>query len=460
MIRIGLSSHITLQGHPPHLEQALKQTLSFPNPKWIENNRMGRWNKNTPRVLKFFKKGKGDRLYLPKGFMRSLLVMCKTHGLDYEINDKRRMLSPVSLEFSGTLRPFQETCVNAMLKRDFGTVCAPTGSGKTCMALFMAAQRKQPTLIVVHTQELARQWVERIQTFLSLEEKQVGVIGMGKLRVGDRITVALVQSLYKSADKVAKKIGFLVVDECHRCPSRTFTQAVRAFDAKYMLGLSATPYRRDKLSRLIFWHLGDIHFRVEPHELVETGHVLPVEVKVRKTDFSPYYDPVLEYGKMLREMVADKDRNHLIAADVAQEVKSRPGICLVLSDRKIHCETLQTLLRFTHKIEAELLTGDLAPNERKAVLSRVKDGETRVLVATGQLIGEGFDCPSLTTLFMATPVRFMGRVIQYAGRVLRPAPGKAKARIFDYVDENVPSLVAAADKRLKIYGSMAEKIKN
>ena len=158
--------------------------------------------------------------------------------------------------------------MDGMLARDFGTLNSATGSGKTIMALYMVARRQQPTLIIVHTKDLAAQWTQRIEAFLGIAADKVGVIGAGKNVVGQEITIALVQSLYKCVEDVAEHIGFLVVDECHRCPSRTFTEAVSGFDARYMLGLSATPWRRDKLSKLIFWHLGDVHHEVDKNRLV------------------------------------------------------------------------------------------------------------------------------------------------------------------------------------------------
>jgi superfamily II DNA or RNA helicase len=98
-----------------------------------------------------------------------------------------------------------------------------------------------------------------------------------------------------------------------------------------------------------------------------------------------------------------------------------------------------------------LLTGDLPNGERQAVVEAVNTGGVKVLVATGQLIGEGFDCKALSTLFLATPIRFDGRLLQYLGRVLRPAPGKDKAKVYDYVDEEVGVLKAAAEARRRVY---------
>jgi superfamily II DNA or RNA helicase len=323
----------------------------------------------------------------------------------------------------------------------------------------MVARRRQPTLVIVHTKDLAAQWRQRIEAFLGIAADNVGMIGGGKKVVGNEITIALVQSLYKCVEEVAEHIGFLVVDECHRCPSRTFTEAVTGFDAKYMLGLSATPWRRDKLSKLIFWHLGDVHHEVDKNRLVKTGDVLPAEIIIRNTRFKPNYDPVNEYSKMLSELTADTERNVLIASDVARETERKAGICLILSDRKAHCENLRALLKYRFKIDAELLTGDLTMDERRNVIERLNQSEANVVIATGQLVGEGFDCPNLSTLFLATPIRFSGRVIQYLGRVLRPAPGKTVARVFDYVDIHVETLTKAAMARQKVYRQQGPEVR-
>jgi len=448
---ITITNNLRLKKVPPDLLAILTEKLEILNPKWLENERMGRWNRGTPQVLRFYDKVGPAGLWIPRGFMRQLILLCRKHDLKYQIDDQRRNLAATNFDFSGTLRPFQQVAVDRMLTKDFGTLNSATGSGKTIMALYMIAKRRQPTLIIVHTKDLAAQWTQRIESFLDIGAAKVGLIGGGKKTLGEEITIALVQSLYKCVEEIAGKIGFLVVDECHRCPSRTFTEAVTGFDSKYMLGLSATPWRRDKLSQLIFWHLGDVHHEVDKKHLIQTGDVLPAEVIVRETSFKPYYDPVNEYSKMLSELTADTDRNVLIAGDVARESVSNTGICLVLSDRKAHCENLRALLKFRFKVEAELLTGDLSMDERQKVIERLNQNKVKVVVATGQLIGEGFDCRDLSTLFLATPIRFSGRVLQYLGRVLRPAPDKKIARVFDYVDIHVDTLTKAAMARQKAY---------
>jgi superfamily II DNA or RNA helicase len=455
-VKVTLSNQLKLTAIPEPIHNNLIQRLQFGNPKYIENQRMGRWNRGVPKILRFYRRTGNNGLYIPRGFMRQLMLICRRQGEPVEIEDRRRRLPEASMNFNGQLKPFQKQAVDKMLSRDFGTLSAPTGSGKTVMALYTIAARRQPALVIVHTKDLALQWIERAHAFLDLPKDKIGMIGNGKKNIGRQVTVALVQSLYKCVQQVAPQIGQLVVDECHRAPSRTFTEAVKAFDCQFMLGLSATPWRRDRLSQLIFWHLGDVHHEISKSGLIADGHILDVEIVMRETSFRPYYDPVNEYSKMLSELTCDDNRNRLIASDVAQEVgrqKENAGICLLLSDRKKHCETLQAILRHKHHIEAHIITGDLNTAQRQEVLQKLHQGEVRVLIATGQLIGEGFDHAGLSTLFLATPVRFSGRVLQYLGRVLRPAEGIERARVFDYVDIHVPALVTAANARKRVYAA-------
>jgi len=145
---------------------------------------------------------------------------------------------------------------------------------------------------------------------------------------------------------------------------------------------------------------------------------------------------------LLDTAIDDRDAGVLETAD---------GTILVLTDRRRHCETLCALLRYRHGLTAEKLTGDMPDAERRALLERLEAGKVAVIVATGQLMGEGFDSRRLTTLFLATPIRFSGRVLQYLGRILRPAPGKKKAKVYDYVDARVEVLAAAARARRRVY---------
>jgi len=200
-MKIVINNKITLSDGPQDLLTELKSRLSFLNPKFEENEKRGYSNWETPQILKFYEINNGN-LTLPRGFIRKLLSLCKRYNVNYQISDNRRSLDNVKFKFHGKLRPFQEIACKDILSHDFGTLSAPTGSGKTVMCLYLIAQRKQPALIICHTRELQNQWVNRIETFLGIRANQIGVIGNGKKQIGEKITVALIQSLYKCANEI------------------------------------------------------------------------------------------------------------------------------------------------------------------------------------------------------------------------------------------------------------------
>jgi superfamily II DNA or RNA helicase len=452
-MKIEISNKLLLADFPEQLQDEISAKLTMTNPAYLDNEKMGRYQGNTEKFLHFYEQAPDGGLIIPRGFGSQLVAMVRAYGHSIEFDDRRISFPETQFSFTGKLRDYQQAAVVAMSQRDWGVLCAPTGSGKTVMALSIVAERKQPALIVVHTKELLNQWVDRIESFLGIHQNEIGVIGAGKRTIGKQVTVGLVQSLTKCADQVAGHIGLLVVDECHRCPSRTFTDVVGAFDCKYMVGLSATPFRRDGLSKVIGFYLGDCMHSVDAGALIDAGQVLKAEVIQRETSFRTYRDASAEYSRVLSELTEDHSRNRLICRDVAGASKHWDGINLVLSDRKGHCEALRGLLETLHGIRAEVLTGDLPAKARADLVNRLNNGEVKTLIATGQLIGEGFDCRELSTLFIATPIKFSGRVLQYLGRILRPAPGKQTARVMDYVDVNVGVLAASARARMKVYGA-------
>jgi superfamily II DNA or RNA helicase len=439
-----IGCNIILRNLKPETEHAVMGRLTMPNPKYDEAVKMDRWTGNLEPYLRFYEQT-GTGLACPRGAARQVYELCRRHGEEIRFIDTRRTLPPVDFQFRGSLRPFQQTAVNSCLKHEFGILSAPTGSGKTVMAAYMIAQRKQPVLIVVHTKELLNQWRERVKQFLGIK---AGLIGGGKMEIRP-VTVATVQTLVKHAENTAPHFGYLIADECHRAPAMQYVKAIEAFDCQYMTGLSATPYRRDGLSKVIFWHIGDVAAKIDKAELVGTGDLCPAGVVWIETDFSTATDATEYYSKALSELAEDQARNQLICRTVAEN--NSHGISLLLSDRKAHCHALAAILESQHGIKAVVLTGATGTRDRERILDDLHQGRCRYLIATGQLIGEGFDLPAISSMFLATPVKYHGRLIQYIGRALRPAPGKDKAAIYDFVDARNPVFAASAKSRAYTY---------
>lgn len=440
-----------LSGGTPALAQAIKQQLTLENPKYRDARKFGRWiGKGLQPRLHFFTEEEGV-LSFPRGFANQAVLLCRhLQGESPQINDLRRHCPPLSLEFQGRLRPYQEEALNAALNREFGVVEAGTGSGKTVLACALFAARRQPTIILVHTKELLHQWGRRIEEFLG---EEAGLLGDGRQEIRP-LTVAIVNSARRHLEKLPQHFGQLCVDECHRVPSTLFTEVVTAFDCRFMLGLSATAYRRDGLTRLINFYLGDPSHRINTEELQRSGAILKASLIQRPTEFRYLYRG--NYQALMQALTADKARNRLIAADIAREARGvttphngdrrevkgaeeedsgsgrEEGTILVVSDRVQHCAQLAALLEDLG-VESRVLTGATPTEERNELVNELRNGKVAVLISTVQLIGEGFDCPGLRSLFLTTPIKFTGRLLQVVGRILRPSTGK-EPRVYDYVD--------------------------
>jgi superfamily II DNA or RNA helicase len=440
---------------PPEAVKRIEADLTLPNPKWEQVEKFNRSRRRNfqPEMLAFFRRQNGV-LILPRGYINHLLG--RLDPSPYMVVDRTRTLEPVEFGFRAQLHPYQATAVRDLTARRFGVLEAPPGAGKTVIALNIIARRKQPALVIVHTKELMYQWHRRAAEFLDIAQDDLGLIGDGRKDIGRKLTIAIINSLYRVMDAVKPSIGHLIVDECHHTPARTFTEVVGELDPSFMLGLSATPYRRDKLTRLIYFYLGDRLHKILPRELQEIDKIMRATLQVRKTRCAYYFDSD-EYQSMISALIADRQRNSLIAHDVVEHARcGKNGIALVISDRVAHCEELYRMISASG-LEASLLTGAIPMTRRSELVERLNRSSSHILVATSQLIGEGFDLKTLSSIFLATPIRFTGRVKQYIGRVLRVSEGKDEAVIYDYVDEN-GMLISSFQSRLSAYEDMGVKI--
>lgn len=449
MPTLTIAADCLLTDIPFALEKAIKERLTIDNPKYIAAKKFGRWiGKDLKPKLYYFERVSGG-IRFPRGFANQAVLLCRDFLKQTPaIVDNRLLLPEEEFQFSATLRPYQQKALAATEKRSFGVVEAGTGSGKTVMGLAIIAARAQPTLVLVHTKELLYQWQERIREFIGVE---AGLVGDGHFTM-KKITVAIVNSARKRIEELAPQFGHLVVDECHRVPASLFTDVVSNFAGQYLLGLSATAYRSDEgLTRLIYFYMGDRIHKVEMDELEESGAIVRPELIRRITPFEYGYSG--DYQPLVSALTKDTGRNQLIVSDVIQECqKQDSGICLLVSDRVGHCQ-LFTKELLAQGINAALLTGQTSAEQRAEVVAKVQAAEVDVLVSTLQLIGEGFDCSGLSTLFLTTPITFEGRLLQILGRIMRPAAGK-QARVYDYVDASISVLRRSAKSREKILATM------
>ncbi len=444
MARLTVSADCYLEQIDISLQKALKDQLTIDNPKYIAARRYGRWiGKKLKPKLYYYEQEPGG-LRFPRGFANQAIELCRDSGVEPEIVDERQRLADHQFSFLAKLRPYQEKAVQNICSRSFGVLEAGTGSGKTVMALAAVSRRRQPAIVIVHTKELLYQWRDRIEEFMGIE---AGLIGDGKFDI-QPLTVAIVNSARKRTEELAPRFGHLIVDECHRVPATLFTDVVSHFDSYFLLGLSATAFRSDEgMTKLIYYFMGDRVHSVDPMQLKVSGAVLKPKIVRNSTDFTYGYRG--EYQALITALTKHEGRNRQIAGDIVNHVRSDPdSTALVVSDRVSHCNVFVELLQ-GQGVSVALLTGQIQPEQRSQIVSDVQDGKLQVLVATLQLISEGFDCSGLASLFLTTPITFEGRLVQVIGRILRPAANKVPV-VYDYVDDQVAALRRSAAARQKV----------
>jgi superfamily II DNA or RNA helicase len=451
--------YIKTENVPSVLLNQIKQFAAFQNPEFYKRQKMRLSTSVTPRVICCAEISDGY-LSIPRGCLEDILGLMREYGVQVDIRDKRKNGKKNIFDFCGTLSSEQGIIAREILKHETGVLVLPPGSGKTVLAIYAISKRKRNTLILVHRKPLMEQWRLQLALFLGMDVKDIGQIGGGKSKVTDIVDVAMIQSLGKKgivAD-IVENYGFIIVDECHHLGAVSFERILSQVKAKYILGLTATPYRLDGHQPIIHMQCGPICFeKKKTHDISEN---LRYEVFPRITDFSFSWSEESNIYEVWPPLVRDKKRNELILMDILNVVE-RGRFPIVLTERREHLEILQDMLRGSVQHLA-VLHGGLRAKKRKEVLSSLKecgDNKKKLLLATGAYIGEGFDDPRLDTLFITMPVSFKGKMVQYAGRLHRSHENKKDVRIYDYVDHNVSVLLRMFEKRFKTYKMMGYNIK-
>jgi len=445
IVALTIGSRLAVPADVPEaLRWALCRRFTLTNPLYTEAEKYQRSTEDLEATLRYWSATPDGGLSIPRGAAEAVSLLCQEHGLQVAWDNHTHLAPEVDYSEYLPLSPAQEQAVAAVLRRRMGVLVAPAGAGKTTMAMVAIARRKQPALFLVHTRELADQALRAAGQVLGLTVAEVGMIGGGRWSIGERLTIALVQSLQGEIPaELAGHVGHVVVDECHHAPADAFSRVVSQFPARYLLGLSATPYRRDGLDAVISYFLGPVVASMDEKALAD--RLIKPRVIKRETGLAVYGD---SFTEIVSQLASDRGRNALIAQDVVQAV-AEGRRCLVLSDRVEHVEELTTLLQ-AEGLTAAALHGQKSKRQRAQAVAAAGAGQLDVLVATCSLVGEGFDCPRLDALFLATPVSYAGRVVQYLGRVSRTAPGKSDALVYDFCDQH-PILWSSWRKRAGVY---------
>ena len=452
----------------------LKRLGAYKNPEYYKAQAMRMRTDDKPRIVSTVDENSGY-ICIPRGALNDIKELLENAGATYYVSEKTTDGRILDVSFIGQLKEDQKPAADALLSHDIGVLSVPGGFGKTVIGTYLVAQRAVNTLILVHSQQVYDQWKDELNEHLEIKnepayrltptglKKVIGVIGeyrATKKHLSDLVDVAMTQSLSRSIDEMqfVKDYGMVIIDECHRIPATTFEAVLKQVNAKYVYGLTATPYRDDGHHAILFLRCGPIRYKVDDRKQAEKRpfehFVIPrftelLPTSVHNTDNTQ---------QLLTGASTDAKRNEMIINDILASVKSGRNP-IVLSERVDHVNTLVGLL--VGKCDNVIkLIGSMKTDEKRIVnktLSEMKEGDEFVIVATGKYAGEGFDFPRLDTLFLALPISYKGKINQYTGRLHRMYEGKKDVIVYDYVDINIPVLERMYYKRVRGYKSVGYK---
>lgn len=437
---IEIENIIKIRNAPNELNDEFIKELTIVNPLYLDATAQGR---STRGISKFIHNYQMiyEGISIPRGCRKKLITRVKELELKHEIIDKRIKFEPIFNMDSSIIkyRTYQyPAVVKLVVAGEEGVLVAPAGSGKTIIGLSLIPMFGQPTFWLTHTNRLAKQTLERANQFLpGLKEEDKGFIGGGKWKLGRIFTIGMIQTLVRRPEDLAglkDMFGMVILDEAHHCPASTFLKVINRLNPYYLYGLTATPYRRDQLERIMFQTLGEATSVISQVEVENAGGIVIPTVKYM-TIYSKKVDDNNVARILKGNIINNKKRNHIIVGDVIREALTG-NYCIVVSGRKAHCETLYDLILTGWK-KTGIATGDYSKKYVDEQVRRFYDNEITVLVTTFELLGEGFDVDFLNRAFIATPFRAERKVEQLVGRVQRTEKGKIDAIVYDYLDINI-----------------------
>jgi len=463
-IKIIIDSRVKLLNIKDDIVDWLIKQLTFINPVYVEAMKRHRYIGDISQYIKLYSLSPTG-ITIPRGYLQTVEDILIGKGNSITIVDNRILHRPLNVKSNIILRPYQEAAKFDLLSHPNGMLVAPAGSGKTIIALDIFATVKQKMLWLTHTNRLAEQVIERIigtehndPAILGMAKDDIGIIGGGKKKIGNKITIGMIQTLAKNIElltDIGQKFGLVMVDEAHHVPSSTFLRVIDHLSAYYLYSLTATPHRRDKLEGVMFATTGRPNAIIKREEVKkEKGIVTPLVIarKIR----GPIYNGN-DFHYIIRELLIPNElRSDIIATDIINEAR-QGNYCIAISTRKSYCEIIYNKV-FRYWNKTGIATGDYSKKHNNLQVKRLEDGEITVLVVTFELLGEGFDVKKLNRGFIALPFKERTRVEQAVGRIQRTCQGKNNALLYEYLDEGIGILENQFRERKNVYYSLNMRI--
>lgn len=414
----------------------LKSYLNKPNPEYAKKMRMGLAVYNVPPRIIMYEQ-KGDWLLIPRGTGRLARELAEKYEEPFELKDFRTDNVPINVNMNEGIVPFwyQNEAYEVMVEKQQGMVEAPCGAGKSVVGLLFICRQKQAALIIVHTKELFNQWLDEIQKNINGRFK-LGQIGSGKRKHGD-ITVAMVQTLIRFSPKewaeIKKRYAIVITDEAHHAGANSYMLCMQNVQAKYSIGLTATPKRKDGKTFIVHNYLGPVIHKITYNDLEVSGRAVSCKINMVKTGRSYNFTKMGEnYAVLGAVMAKDKERNKIIVNKTRYDIDEgrKP---LLLTERVYQAKFLQSLLR-SQGYKVEKIIGDSESHVRDLIKTKMKNGELDALIASKQIAAEGLDIPNVDSIHVCFWTSNKALVKQMIGRGRRVYGDKTYCRVWVYKD--------------------------
>jgi len=395
-----------------------------------------------------------DKVYIPRGAWD----MVPSH---VDVTDLRSLPAQPERAYTRVLDAKgyagQSKAVRAMIEHEQGRVIAPPGRGKTEIALAFASLCKTRVLVIVHTQDLFKQWIDRAEKVVP--DMPVGVI-QGKTCQVEQLTVATAQTLKKHLDdggKFWRQFGCVIVDEAHHAAAETWEWVLNVCPAYYRFGVTASEKRSDGRQALVRFNIGPVIYKLKFKSQV------PMRVVPMTTGFHSKWNGQ-QYTRIVRELVRDPQRNRIIAKIVAHEIQEGNSV-LVLSRQIVHLELMrdeillalaQSQKGLTKNMSMEIVSGRLPRPKRDKYIEQLRNGSLRCILGT-QLFEEGVDIPRINRIVLAFPGTEI-TALQKIGRGSRKHEGKFECIVYDMLDDLCTPLIKQWVRRRTWYKSVGIKV--
>lgn len=332
------------------------------------------------------------------------------------------------------LRPEQDDAVKKFIENKVGIVSACTGVGKTLIAAEVIRRLKVKTLFLCDTLELVAQAKNEFEDVL---EQEIGVVGGGEKNINEWITVSTIQSIARSPALFAdllRNVQLVVIDECHTAASKSFVNVLKlCVNARYRLGLSATPYRNDGNDMLMESIIGKTVCEITTADAQDKNYLVKAKIVF-------HHSPLVDDIKNFREdyelnIVTNEGRNKIIV-DEAREMLmrvSKKGV-LILTKTIRHGEILKELLPGSIHVH-----GSINKDLREKTWEKLRSGASLIVIATNKIASKGLNIPPLTKIINAGADGNKSASVQTLGRVLRLFDDKTEGIYIDFLDHGAYS---------------------